>query len=179
MFEGEITEQEICAYVGRHADSYLEVWMPALAEGVTPWKFKHPAFWLSCLWLGYRKMYKVLFIILGLIVAESVVEVIIFEGMMGMPETPTLMGAVIGLLVAIVCGNFGMGWYLNQARRVIMEVRALRLDEMTHLAELSRRGGTNVWAATGIFLLYMLVMFVVYLFLEMLILPAGGGGYTI
>lgn len=175
MYEGEITEQEIHAFVGRSSDSYIRYWQPALSGTGPPRKFKAAAFWLSCFWVGYRKMYKVAAIIYGIILVESILEIVIFEGVLGMPEAPGGLTAIVGLSVGLVSGTFGNSWYWSHTKQVIEDVRMMRLDEQEHLVELSRRGGTSIATAVGLFVLYMLVAIVV-VFIMVFIMESGSGG---
>src|SRR5262245_40673220 len=151
-----ITEQEVRAFVGRKADYYCRRWLPALAgQGVGQdqvavaglmlsqprTSFNWAAFLLSGLWLPYRKMYVPTFVFYGVILAESVLEEVLFVGALGMPEPPAALGHLVGLAAAIVCGSFGNRWYLSHARKVITEVRSQGRPEEEYLRVLSKRGG--------------------------------------
>jgi hypothetical protein len=52
------TEEEIRAFVGPNSGYYLNAWQPALSDQGSVSGFNVAAFFLSGLWLGYRKMYK-------------------------------------------------------------------------------------------------------------------------
>jgi hypothetical protein len=179
MFEGGITEQEIHAFVGRSSDSYIRSWQPALSGMGPPRKFKAAAFWLSCLWVGYRKLYKVAAIIYGIILVETVLEIVIFEGVLGMQGAPGGLTGIVGILVALVCGTFGNSWYWTHTKQVIEEVRMMRLDEAEHLSELARRGGTSIWTAVGLFAIYLVLTFIVISIMMFIIESGEGNGLVI
>jgi hypothetical protein len=179
MFEGEITEQEIHAFVGRNSNSYFRSWQPALSGMGRPNKFKAAAFWLSVFWVGYRKLYKVAAVLFGILLVEIALEIVIFEGVLNMQEPPAGLNGIIGLSVAIICGNWGNSWYLSHTKQIIEEVRMKRLDEKEHLSELARRGGTSIWASVGIFAFYMVATLAVLFIMGLFIGSGDGNGVII
>src|SRR5262245_25293633 len=78
---GDALEQELRAFVGPRADVYLRKWAPLL-YGSGQAGFNWPAFLLAGIWLPYRKMYAVSLIFYGAIVAESVLEEVVFAGIL-------------------------------------------------------------------------------------------------
>jgi hypothetical protein len=162
-----LTEQEIRAFVGSSADYYLRSWKPALSGRGRASGFNVFAFLGSGLWLGCLKMYRATFILLGIILAEEVLEQVLFLGILQMRTAPRLDG-LIGLVVGIVSGMCGNGWYLSHARRVIAEVRSQGLEDDAHLKELARRGGTSLGASLGLLLLFAVAMIAVNLALAAL-----------
>jgi hypothetical protein len=148
------TEHEVRAYVGSNADYYLKAWQPGLTGDGGASGFNIAAFFLSSLWLGYRKMYMAVLILFGIILAEIVLEELLFVGILKMREAPPGVSLLVGLIVAIVVGIGANRWYLAQARRVIGEVRSQGLQEEAHLKTLSSRGGTSLGASLGLFALF-------------------------
>src|SRR5262249_33070986 len=130
------TEQELRAVVGPNSDYYLEIWQPALSGQGRASGFNVAAFFLAGPWLGYRKMYKAVLILFGIILAATVLENVLF-GILKMQEPPLVMSAlvrlVVALVVAIVTAVCSNGWYLSHAKRVIAEVRSQGLEEDAHL----------------------------------------------
>jgi hypothetical protein len=163
------TEQELRAFVGSNANYYLKAWRLALAGEGGASGFNVAAFFLSGLWLGYRKMYGVVLILFGIILAETVLELAFFEGVLKIQGSPPGLTALVGLIVAIVVGVCGNGWYLSRARRIIGEVRAQGLSEEGHLRALAARGGSSLGAALGLFFLIMLVVFAIDMVLAVLL----------
>jgi hypothetical protein len=166
------TEQELRAFVGPNARYYLKSWQPALSGEGGPTGFKWAAFFLPGLWLGYRKMYAAVFILYGLLLAETALEPVVFVGVLKMPDVPHGLWATVGLVTGVLIGTFGNGWYLARARRVIGEVRSLGLSEADHLKALAARGGTSPSASFGLFLLFVLTVSIIILIQEAVF---GGG----
>jgi hypothetical protein len=152
------TEQEVRAFVGPNADYYLAAWRRALAGEDGASGFNVGGFFLAVPWLAYRKMYAAALILVGIIIAESVLEEALFAGAPGEMREPSpgflllgaLRNALGALVVGIVIGIGGNRWYLARARRVIEEVRSQGLPEEAHLKALSGRGGTSLGASLGL-----------------------------
>src|SRR5262249_21241091 len=132
------TEEEVRAFVGPNSGYYLNAWQPALSDQGRVSGFNVAAFFLSGLWLGHRQMYKAVFILFGIIMAEEVLEGLLFVGILKMQGSPCGMSFIVGLVVGIVTAEGGNGWYLSQAQRVIAEVRSQGLEEDAHLKTLAK-----------------------------------------
>jgi hypothetical protein len=173
-----ITEQELRAFVGRNANYYLRKFWPALKTrgpgydnvAIAGLMVKQPktgfnwvAFFLSGLWLPYRKMYLPTLLLFGVVLIESVLEEVVFVGILGKPEPPHDLARLVGFAVAIVCGCFGNQWYLYRARKVIADVRSQGLSAEEHLRELSKRGGTSLPAPLGLFAVSVVALVAVVL----------------
>jgi hypothetical protein len=102
-----------------------------------------------------------LFILFGILLAVTVLEELLFVGILKMQGSPSGMNLLVGLIVGIVTAMCGNGWYLSHAQRVIAEVRPEGLEEDAHLKTLARRGGTSLGAAVGLILLLMVLQFAV------------------
>jgi hypothetical protein len=122
-----------------------------------PGRFNIAAFFFSGLWLGYRKMYAVMFLLFGVLLAETVLEEVLFVGLLKWREAPAGLSLLVTLIVSIVVAVCGNGWYLSHARRVIADVRAQGLSEGPHLKALAERGGTNLGASLGLCALFVVV----------------------
>ncbi|MEO7298559.1 MAG: DUF2628 domain-containing protein [Verrucomicrobiota bacterium] len=140
-----LTEEEITAFVGQNADHYFSRWTP-LIQGQNWTSFNWAAFFLTGVWLLYRKMYKPALIFFGIIILESILEWSVFGD-----ETPRGLERLVGLTAAIVCGAYGNRWYLAHATKVIVQVRAQDLPGNAFMDAISKRGGTSVGAALGFF----------------------------
>ena len=109
------TGQEVRAFVGPNAGYYLKVWQPVLSGEGGPTGCKWAAFFLPGLWLGYRKMYAAVLILYGLLLAETVLEPVVFVGVLKMPAAPEGLWKFVGLVTGVLTGTFGNGWYLARA----------------------------------------------------------------
>jgi hypothetical protein len=163
------TEQELRSFVGPKADYYLEKWQLAFDGNERGIGFNWAACLLSGLWLPYRKMYAITGIFFGLILVESVVEEVVFVGILGWPETPVALDRAVGIGAAVVCGVFGNRWYLSHARKVIVKTRSEGQREDAYLQKLARRGGTSIAASIGFFMLFLVTIFVIFVLLEFVI----------
>jgi hypothetical protein len=167
-----LNEQEIRAFVGRKAEFYLKKWQLAL-EGTgnagNATGFNWAASLLGGLWLPYRKMYRVAMIFYGIILLETVFEDIVYIGILGKPEAPGSIGRFVGTIVAIVCGGFANAWYLEHTQEAITELRSQGLPEYAYLQELAKRGGTNIAASLGFFIMFIVAMVVETLLTDLLL----------
>ncbi len=155
-----LTEAELRAFVGKNADYYLKRWAPAL-RGDGGAGFNLAALLLSGLWLGYRKMYQNTLILFAIIAAMTILELAgVLAGLVN-PNVVGLLGNIVGLGAAVVCGMYGNAWYLSHAKTVILEARSRGRDGGVDLVELSRRGGTSVAKSLGMFFLYLVAVFVI------------------
>ncbi len=163
-----LTDQEVTVFVGRKAGYYLHRWAGALDGAPTSTGFNWAAFFLSGLWLPYRKMYLITAIFMGIILFESILEEVVFVGVLGRPEAPAGLGRTVGLAASIICGGWGNRWYLSHARRAAAELRSQELTEDAYLDALARRGGTNIAASLGFFALFIAAVFGSFLALGLL-----------
>jgi len=163
------TQQELMTFVGRKADYYLGKWRLLLTGAGRDAGFNWAAFFLSGFWIAYRKMYKVAIIFYAIVILESLAEEVLFIGILGKPETPAVIERIAGLAFALICGGFGNRWYYSHARRTIAEVHEEGIEGTALLDTISRRGGTSLGAALGMFLLFFIVVIGVFTIVEMLL----------
>jgi hypothetical protein len=118
------------------------------------------AFFLSALWLPYRKMYKMTFIFIAFTVLVTILQEVLFVGILGEPKTPRTVARFVRIAIVAVCGYCGNRWYLSHAKQIIAEVRMQRLDDESFLNELARRGGTSLLASLAVVCLLIIAMLV-------------------
>lgn len=164
-------EQTFRTFVGPKSDYYLDKWRPLDSDQGRNTGFNWAAFFLSGLWLPYRKMYAVTAILYGIILVETVAEEVVFVEILGRLEAPAALTRAIGLLVSIVCGAYGNQWYRSHARKVIADVQRQGFEQGAMLEVLSRRGGTSLGAPFAAFFLFILAAFAVLLVLEFILYP--------
>jgi hypothetical protein len=149
-------------FVGAKADYYLGRWAPLLKGWGGDAGFNWAAFFLSGLWLPYRKMYMISVIFLGIILLESVAEDVLFVGVLGWPETPAMVERLVGLVASLICGTYGNRWYLSHARKRIAEVKVGDWDRESQLRRIARRGGTSVLGSLIVMTLFLVVTVAVF-----------------
>ena len=162
----DLAEKEFSAFVGPKADYYLERWRFAVDGPEIATGFNWAAFFLSGLWLPYRKMYRFAAIFFGIIWLETVLAEVVWVGILGKPEAPAALGRFVGLVASIVCGWLANEWYLSHARKAISEVRSQGLSEEAHLEALAKRGGTSLAASLGFLVVFLLAAFAALILLE-------------
>lgn len=151
------------AFVGPRANFYLRKWIHRLEDpnGDTGWNWA--AFFLCGLWLGYRKMYMAVVMLLAASVFVAIAQQIFFVVVLGLKDLPTGVNLIVNVVTCVVCGAGGNGWYLNHAKRQIAKCRAQGFqDEQLRIA-LAQRGGTSLFSAFTMFFLTMALVFLIVL----------------
>ncbi|HBE18244.1 MAG TPA: hypothetical protein DEG17_24325 [Cyanobacteria bacterium UBA11149] len=154
------TEQEIRAFVGNNSGYYLSRWSAFLSGEGNESGFNVAAFLISGLWLPYRKMYKITLIFYGIIVAESILEYILFVGILNYEEPPVVLSNILGIALAMICGVYGNRWYYSHTCNKIDRLRRLNLSEESLKQALRRCGGTSWFAAVGYLMMSLIVLMV-------------------
>ena len=127
---------------------YIRKW----SKGLNSWNWA--SFFLSFLWLGYRKMYKPIFLILGIfIVIDLVVAILGIDN--------AILDNALGIAVSCTLGICGNHLYRLHA---LKRIRELRDDNLTNpellLEEIQLSGGTSwkgTFASVGFFGIYILI----------------------
>ncbi len=153
----ELSEQEIEAFVDRNASYYLERWTPVLAGRQHGAGFNWAAALLSGLWLPYRKMYRATLILYGIILVETILEEVLFVWILEEMAPPRFVSALVAVVVGAVCGACGNRWYLRHVKKWTIRIRSQGLEGESHLYALAKRGGTNLVAAIGFALGFVLL----------------------
>jgi hypothetical protein len=158
-----LSADEIQAFVGKNAPYYLRKWAYALETGRPVRRFNAAAFWLSGLWIPYRKMYRVLLIMFGVLAVQIVGEAAaVYFGLLSFDERAMgLWDRLVGLAISIAIGTRGNDWYLSHTRRTVARIRALGLPEAEYHAELTRQGGKSLLAALCLFVCFLAALFTV------------------
>jgi len=155
-----LNEQEVGAFIGKEADYYFKKWQPIL-EGQGQWAgFNWAAFFLTDLWLAYRKMYKAIFVYYGAKIAGGV----LLGAIIGKHIDSRILEILVGLVAGIVCGVFGNIWYLSRTLKVVNEIRSQGLQEEAYFQSLSKFGGTNIRLSIGLLILVIVFEVLSHLF---------------
>ncbi len=157
---------ELRAFVGRKADHYLKKWVPVFKSAHNRAGFSVAGFFLSGLWLGYRKMYTAAAVFYGVLLGVTFLTSAMAASGSGQ-ATEGAIDRVVGIGAALICGFGGNGWYLAHTKRSIAAARAEGLEGEALLHVLAARGGTSLLASLGLFALYCLAIFVIAVVLEL------------
>lgn len=142
------------AYVGKNADYYFNKWQIETGE-VKKDSWNWAAFFLGFFWLGYRKMYSVLF---ALVAIYLVTDVILYA----IDIDSTLINSGIGMGTSIVLGLMGNYFYYIQAEKSIMK----NSHQGIYLKDkIARAGGRS---PLGLF--FSIFMMIIYLVISAFIL---------
>jgi hypothetical protein len=147
------TEAEVRAVVGRRADFFLRKWEATERGG-----FNWAAFFLSGLWLPYRKMYRATIILYGLVLLESIAEELVFVGWFRWQGPPRAIEQGVAMAVCWVCGALGNGWYRSHMARAVATARLREPDEPQRLKLLASEGGTSVLLALAWFVAFLIAI---------------------
>lgn len=158
---GEPSEAELMAFFGRNGRYYLERWRRWRSGGKDA-GFNAAALLLAGFWLGYRKMYRVAALFLGAVLAESILEELIFTWWLGYDEPPAGLSGGTGIAFAVVCGLLGNRWYLSHAEREIARAKAEGLEGESLLRALAHRGQTSVPISLALFGAYLAAAFAIF-----------------
>jgi hypothetical protein len=162
-------ELEYRAFVGRNARYYLRKWSFAPDDSGSTRGFNWAAFLLSGLWIPYRKMYRATFIFYSILVGTSVLAELAAYAGVASENALSALDQFGGVIASVVCGIFGNAWYLAHAKREIAKIRDLSLDNQAYLKALAKRGGTNLPAAFGMFVLFIAAIFAVMFILAIVL----------
>lgn len=166
-----VTEQELRAFVGANPDYYVKKWTPALQGSGKGTGFNWAGFFLAGLWLPYRKMYVSAVVLYGIVAVFSLPEI-----MQTSAGAESHFSSGIGIILAIVCGARGNRWYFSHAKKVITQIRARGEDGDAHLQIVSKRGGTNLFAALGFLAGFLVTLFGIGFVIELISAPDSSFG---
>ncbi|MBU5594506.1 DUF2628 domain-containing protein [Amphibacillus sp. MSJ-3] len=149
--ETEKDEEEIWSkFVGKNYDFYKYKWgsvdNPAKS---TSWNW--PAFLFGIFWLGYRKMYKPVFIIFGIYLAID-----IFAIFTGLYDVADLINEGLMMGISVCLGIYGNSLYYRHLREKIVMFEDSQADEQTikYLGGASKKG---IFSVLGILVGYLAI----------------------
>lgn len=135
--ENSISEEYLRAFFGSNADYYLDKWQQR--EAGQRLTFNGSAFLAGIFWFAYRRMYRVLALILVFLFAEAFVEELLFPG--DNPSRQVLMMVAYSFFYSV----FGNWLYLRYADRKIGQILRTNEAEEVRLVRLRKSGGTSWW----------------------------------
>jgi hypothetical protein len=167
---------QLQAFVGPRARYYLRKWLPKLEDPEAgDVSMNWAAFFLGAWWMAYRKMYRNMFILMGLMMCFSFIQQVVSIKLIQQPWVPAAISLIVNVLTMFVVGLCGNAWYLAHARRNIDALRGQGYNDEHLLYALSRKGGTNFWAGVGIVFLSSMLMGVVVMIGVVIAAVAMGG----
>ena len=141
----DLSHEEVFAFVGRNGTYYWDRW-----RGVAPGKmnagFNVGAFFLSVIWLAYRRLYRELGVAVAILVGLGLLQgVLDFAA----PDAARAVDRVTNIAFAVTFGMMGNGLYLRRARAEIAIARRDESDPDRRLQRIAAAGGPNLFGAIG------------------------------
>jgi len=148
---GDLTDEEIRAFVGENHDYYRGKWARANRTGGFYAGFNVAALIVSTLWLLFRKMY-LAFAVLFLAQVAVMFVAAVAGSLLGGDASQVMIGVFAGLAVTkVTIGFLGNGLYLRRARRAVGAARLRGSIGESNVPYLVTQGGTSMAAvAVGI-----------------------------
>lgn len=146
----DAAEEELRAFVGPGADYYVGTWLRYRDGEVRRPRFRVSAFWLGPFALAYRKQYRPAVIILGLVLAQAMLEELVFLPYLGVESAPREWTILLTLVIGSVMGLFANSWYLRDALRAIARARGSGVSREEQLRALAARGGRSIVMAVAV-----------------------------
>jgi hypothetical protein len=147
---------EVHLFVDKNADYYIEKWEgsrnPRKHAG---WNWA--AFFAGIFWMGYRKMYSTILILVTISLAINIVLLFV---------NPEFIRPINSLLSFII-GLFGNAFYYNHMRKEIRKIKSSSKSEDADVY-FSKCGGAS-WAGVGVTFLIFIVYVTVFALLKLTI----------
>jgi hypothetical protein len=144
-----LTKEEVTAITGRNAEYYWLRWTP-LIQGQSWTSFNWAAFFLTGVWLSYRKMYGLAVVFYGILTLGLLADQL-------HPVNKETFGHTFGWIIALICGAGGNRWYWSHARSLAEEVRAQNGGGIESNQLLSRHGGTSISSGIGSLIVFFVI----------------------
>ncbi|WP_368505420.1 DUF2628 domain-containing protein [Alkalihalophilus sp. As8PL] len=146
-------EDQLAAFVGKKYSSYYEKKWAKIdgKNNQTSWNFA--AFFLHLFWLGYRKMYGYVLLIIGIFLVFDLVTFLVAD-----PENVALLMRLnnsIGLGMGVALGLFGNYMYRHHARKQIEKISSVEPNREQQEELLHKKGGRS-WL--GVFYTFLIVI---------------------
>lgn len=135
-------DEEIITFVGKNSDYYKRKWeaMDLKEKKKKDFSFNAAGFFLSLLWLGYRKMYKqVFFIALAFLAVDVTLYVVGYQYQLDRLIDP--IDRSIGTTMSVLLGFYGNALYRNHAEKKVLNIRQTTSDPSAREIELKKQGG--------------------------------------
>ncbi len=163
--EGQITDNgnaendfdtDVNKFIGKKHPYYKTKWEKAKDNKPT-WNFA--AFFLSIFWLGYRKMYTHIAIIIAFFfLIDFIVYILNINS----------IDNAISMAIAVTLGMYGNYFYLIKARKKVAVIREQGLTSEDKNFEIHKKGGTS-WL--GVFIALIFLLF--YAFISIALFPSA------
>ena len=136
--EFDESQTEIRDFVGKNADYYLGKWNSAKdPDKRAGWNWS--AFFAGIFWLGYRKQYTMVGLLVGIFLVIDIIQLFINVD----------LNKTVGTTIGFMLGFGGNSWYYKEMNKKIAKIRTKYTDPEVQKAEIIKAGGTS-WGGVGI-----------------------------
>lgn len=151
----DIDNQLLRLFIGEKKQHYyIRRW----SKGLNTWNWV--AFFFPLFWFGYRKMYKPIFSIVGVIIVINLLVTVL-----GIDEV--IFNAVMGFAVSFTVGITGNNFYRRHALKRIREMSESNISDVELLKnEIQLQGGTSWKGALGSFVLVGISLLIIMTMLK-------------
>jgi len=147
-------------YYGYYREKWFKGRTPSLdkKKGFEIYSFNLAGFFLGFVWLCYRKMYGMAFLLAALLPAFDITMMHV-KGFEGYSSFDNLL---YGLLWLFLTGFLGNYFYLTHSIKKINKIKILSSDPNIIKQQLSAQGGTSLAGGLGIGFLITLMIILIY-----------------
>jgi hypothetical protein len=145
-------EQNLRIFVGDNEEYYERKWNKEYS-----WNWV--AFFFTFFWLGYRKMFKQIIILISLF---TLLDVIIY---FLDTEDATATSLIFGFIFSLIYGFIGNSLYKKKAEKTIINIKRINYSEDNEEKEIAKKGGTSIagiFGAIGLIILYFIISSLIY-----------------
>ncbi|WP_078555208.1 DUF2628 domain-containing protein [Bacillus alkalicellulosilyticus] len=145
-------EDKESLFIGKNQSYYFTKW-----KNENSWNWV--AFFFPIFWLGYRKMYSTVFLIIGLFLLLDIIMLIIY------PTYPIQFDYFVGTITGVIIGSQGNRLYKNHMNKKILAIEDTNVPEESKRNQIKAAGGASVggiFLAILIFILYLIVSGILY-----------------
>lgn len=148
-------EDELMLFVDQNNDYYKRKWEKADSKK-NGFSFNAGAFFLSLFWLGYRKMYKLVFFIsLAFLAIDAILYMVGYQYQLDSFIDP--VDRAIGTATSALLGFYGNMLYKKHAEKKVLEIRDTTSNFSNRETKLKKQGGR---AFSGVLISALIFIFV-------------------
>ncbi|WP_299763738.1 DUF2628 domain-containing protein [uncultured Dokdonia sp.] len=145
-------------YFQENADYYLIQMKKLDKQGKC--SFSIPAFFLGFLWMAYRKMYKYILILMGIIIAEAFIEEALYSFGIISIEIYEIIDIISRIFWAIVIGLLANKFYILKSQKDINRIMEEHSDKERRIHLITKKGGTSLIAPISLIAIIVLLVVV-------------------
>ena len=137
----EYREAELRSFVGPRANYYLKRFQRLEHGGTSGFSFNFAAFFFSLAWLLYRRLYRIFWIALAIVVLESVLSEWVATAYLGLETTSATYNQLVALAYAVTVGAFANALYYRHAECCLVRLKANAASQ----EQVAQAGGVRWW----------------------------------